>query len=71
MLALSPAGISAQTTDPVAAVDTFHAAQKNSVEAGLALLADDAVVRVVPAPPNTPNGTWTATSNYASTWSSA
>ena len=56
---VSQRGVSAQTTDPVAVVDAFHAAQKNNVEAGLALLTDDAVVRVVPAPPNTPDGTWT------------
>lgn len=48
-----------QATDPVAVADAFHAAQKNNAAAGLALLADDAVVRVVPPPPNTPNGTWT------------
>jgi ketosteroid isomerase-like protein len=57
MLALSPVGVSAQTTDPVAVVDAFRAALGNDVEAALALVADDAVVSIVPPPPNT-SGMW-------------
>src|SRR5438045_3213382 len=58
MLTLSPVGVSAQTTDPVAVVDAFRAAIGHDVEAGLALVADDAVISIVPPPPNTPGGVW-------------
>src|SRR3954447_24258916 len=58
MLALSPVGASAQTTDPVAVVDAYRVAIGHDVEAALALVADDATFTTVPPPPGTP-GRWT------------
>jgi hypothetical protein len=58
ILALSPVGAAAQTTDPVAVVDAFRAAVGHDTAAGVALVTDDAVVSIVPPPPNT-SGVWT------------
>jgi len=55
---VSQRGVSAQTTDPVAVVDAYRIAWGNNIEAALAVLADDAVLNVVPPPPGTP-GLWT------------
>ena len=58
MLALSPVGASAQTTDPGAVVDAYRAAMGNNPEAALALVTDDVVQTIVPPPANSP-GPWT------------
>jgi len=47
----------AQKSAPLAVVDTYLANLGN-VEAQMALIADDAVMRIIPAPPNTPDGVW-------------
>jgi hypothetical protein len=47
----------AQGSDPVSVVDAFHAAG-DDMEAALALLTDDVVIELKPAPPNT-TGIWT------------
>ena len=50
------AGPLAQASDPTSVVDAFHAAG-DDMEAALALLTEDVVIELRPAPPNTP-GVW-------------
>lgn len=57
MLTLSPVKVSAQASDPLAVVNAYLA-NLNDVDAALALVADDAVISIVPPPPNTPGGVW-------------
>jgi hypothetical protein len=51
------AAAQAEPPTPVAVVDAFHAAGAD-LDAALALLTDDVVLKLVPPPPNTP-GVWT------------
>lgn len=55
VLLLSPTGVSAQGTDPESVIKTLHGALNDKdVDAAIALVADDAVVTVIPPPPDTP-----------------
>lgn len=67
---VAPRGVSAQTTDPAAVVDALRIAIGHEVEAGLALVTDDAVVRIVLHRRTRLVGSGPGRSRYARTWSS-